>query len=297
MNRDPWASYWTASGAAQPSVCLPEGGQRIGVVLDRIWRDFAAELPRRARVLDLATGNGIVLQRLISIRRDLKPVGIDSSPVLPAAPRGIRLMPATSMEDLPFPDRSFDGIASQFGIEYGDTARIATEVARIAKRDARIRFVLHHNESPVVSHNLARREALVWAARESGLLERALRLASARRTAPIPTPPSFRSVLEEARRRFPTQPVATEFAAAVAQSLDGISAPNESIRALEALKARSDDEAGRIDALTRAVCDAQRIARIVAEFRGAGLRVAEPSPLCEQAGASPFAWLLGGRAG
>ena len=298
MNRDPWASYWSQLGPAQTSVCLPEGGQGIDSVLDRIWREFAAMLPRGARVLDLATGNGIVLQRLRSARKDLQAAGVDSSPVLPPAPPGIRLMPGKAMEALPFADRSFDAITSQFGIEYGDTRRIAAEVARTATRGALLRFVVHHHDSAVVSHNLGRREALVWAARESGLLERALRLSAARRTAPIPTPPSFRSALEEARRLFPGQPVAVEFAAAIAQCLDGAGpagpVADESIGSLQTLKARSDDEIGRIDALTKAARDGEGIARIVEDFGEAGLPVTEPRLLCERNDPRPFAWLLDG---
>ena len=294
MSRDPWASYWSGGGDSGESACLPGGGQGAGSVLDGLWREFARLLPRRARVLDLATGSGIVLRKLLSARSDLKLTGVDTSPVLPPAPSGIRLLTATGMEKLPFPDRGIDAVTSQFGVEYGDTARIAAEVMRVVTPGASLRFVIHHDRSLIVFHNLARREALAWAARESGLLDKARRLTEARRRAAIPTPRSFHAAVEEGRRRYPGQTVAAEFATAVVRTLDaGFGRPSaEAIATLEALAAQSDDEIGRIDALRKAACGRGEIERIVSEFGGAGLSMMDPRPLAEQPADRPFAWLL-----
>ena len=297
MKRDPWVSYWSRGPACGENVCLPNAEAGIGAVLDSAWRDFARRLPKRARILDLATGNGIVLQRLLAARRDLKLTGVDASAVLPPSPEPIRLIPATPMEELPFGDRSFEAVTSQFGVEYGDTALVASEVGRILCPGGLLCFVLHHRQSPIVSYNLARLDALAWAARESGLLERALRLAAVRRTAAMPTPDSFRVAVEEARRRYPAQPVAAEFAAAIVQTLDmgQRHEPVETIEVLSTLQARSEDEIGRLEALERAACDGDRISAVARALAAAGLTIEPARALTDPQSGAPLAWVLEGR--
>jgi hypothetical protein len=88
--------------------------------------------------------------------------------------------------------------------------------------------------------------------------------------------------------------VAAEFATAVVRTLDAGAGrrPAEAIAALNALRAQSDDEIGRIDALEKAACGHAEIDRIAVAFRHAGLSMMEPVPLAEKDSNFPFAWLL-----
>lgn len=292
-----WGDFWR--GEAGREGCLPHALQRIDAAQQACWAEFAPMLPQGARVLDLATGNGVVLRRLAAARPDLKLTGVDSAAGLPPAPRGIVLKAGVAMERLPFPDAGFAAVTSQFGIEYGDVPEIAREIARVLRPGGRLRAAIHHSDSPILAHNRSRRDALVWAAGTSRYLDRARSLAAARRLSPLPTPDSFREAPAEARARFPDQAVAEEFVTALLQTLEmGRQAPwQETMEVLARLEERAANELARIDSLERAVRDEEGIAGIAAELRAAGVETAPPALLREAGPVPPFAWLLDGRRG
>lgn len=293
QDREAWGSFWqTPQGG---SGCLPEGLRRIDDAQRRCWEEFAIGLPRGARVLDLATGNGAVLRRFAGVRPDLKLTGVDSAPTLPAAPHGIALKPNVAIEDLPFADGAFAAVTSQFGIEYGEIGPVAAEIGRVLRPGGRFRAIVHHAESPVLVHNRSRREGLHWAL-ESGWLAKARAFAQARQMGPLPTPPAFREAPGEARRRFPGQPVAEEFVTAILQTLElGRRAPpRETIEVLGTLEARARNEMARIASLERSVCDEARIGAIGAALEASGVGTRAPGLLHEAGSARPFAWLVDG---
>ena len=196
------------------------------------------------------------------------------------------------MERLPFPADRFDAVTSQFGVEYGDTGVIADEVGRVVKPGAAVRFILHHRHGAIVEHNRARRAALSWALEDSGLLDRARKLAGARLAARLPTPAWFRSCIDDAARRFPGQSSGVEFARAVAQTLDLGAArpPRETLEVLAELGARAQAEIGRLIALETAACDERRCEQIGEQLAAAGLQPSTPRIL--YAAADPIAWVL-----
>ena len=57
---------------------------------------------------------------------------------------GIELTGNTDLSKLPFPDALFDGVTSQFGIEYADLAAATREAIRVLVPGGRGHFVLHH---------------------------------------------------------------------------------------------------------------------------------------------------------
>ena len=292
-----WTDYWASAGpGSQGGGCLPKAMQQVEASLARGWREAARSLRRGARVIDLATGDGVVLRAMRAERADLKLIGVDSATVLPPAPRGVSLRSGVRMEKLPFADNHAELVTSQFGYEYGDTARIAGEVVRLLKPSGGLRFVLHHSASPIVAHNLERRRALAWAAVENGLIGKARALATARSRVDIPTPPAFGAAVAEAKRLFPTQDVATEFATAVWQAVElgRRSPPAETLRALSVLEGKAANEMARIDALGGAASDEYRIAGIARELAAAGVRIDEPTTLGENGAGRPLAWLLVG---
>jgi SAM-dependent methyltransferase len=293
---DPWADYWRRAEAAQGSACLPEAGATLAPLLEECWRSFALMLPRRGRLLDLATGGGAVPAMLRAAAPALELVGVDQAPDLPKRP-GMQLKGGVAIERLPFPDRRFDAVTSQFGIEYGDAERAAAEAARVLRAGGRLRFLLHHAQGPVVAHNRARGAAIDWAVRGSGLFAKARALAAARGAMPtLPTPPAFAEAVGEAARLFPGQSAAAEIAEALRRTLEMGRGrpPAETLEVLGELERRAGSELGRIEALLAAACTPERVAALRACLEGCRLEVDAPATL-GAAGAPPFAWRVDAR--
>ena len=291
-----WSDFWSNGGAGPESGCLPKGLRGIDTVQRAVWSGIARRLRPGAKVLDLATGDGAVLGKLRAARTDLKLLGVDSAARLPPAPRGVTLRAGVAMEALPVGDGSFDLVTSQFGYEYGDRDAIAREVARVLLPRGRYAFIVHNADGPIVAHNLARRSGLGWAVVDSGLLAQAEALVRARRVAPLPTPARFRQAPLEARRLFPGQSVAEEFATAILQTLElgRVRPAAESLEALDELQRRGRNEMARIDALCAAACSAADIAAINAGLQGFGLAPEQTSQLYEPGSEIAFAWCVQG---
>jgi SAM-dependent methyltransferase len=295
-SREAWGRFWADGGAGPESGCLPNALKAMDSVEREVWQGFAKRLAKGARVLDLATGDGLVLGKMKAGRPDLKLTGVDSSPVLPLGRHGIKLRAGIDMEQLPFADRSFDAVTSQFGFEYGEWQRAAAEVSRVLKPGGKLQFVVHYRDGPIVAHNLPLGEALEWAVREAGYLEKARALVRARAKARLPTPPLFRSAPADARRRFPGQPVAEEFLTAVLQTLvlSYNAPPAEALEVLQQLEDRAANQLGRIESLMGAACDSDEVERLVGHLAEAGLEIATPRTISEGPNTAPFAWLLSG---
>lgn len=297
-DREAWGRFWEAAHGKSGSGCLPNALEQIDAAQSSFWHDFARRLPKRARVLDLATGDGVVLGKMFRARPDLRLIGADSSPSLPPSPRQFTLKAGVPMERLTFSTDSFDAITSQFGFEYGDTAAASVEVARVLKPGGALGFVVHHRSGPILAHNLPRRQALLWATSKGGYLPKARALVAARAKFPIPTPTPFHRAPSEARGLFPGQSVAVEFVTAILQTLvlsEGKSA-REALKVLEALEDKAANEIARISSLDRSARDEQQIARVLNQLRSAGLEIMPPRELWDEKSGLPFAWAITGAA-
>ena len=150
-----WNEFWTLDkGSGQDGGCLPAGYQGINGAQSAAWTAFAKSLPKNGRVLDLATGDGRVMAWLLSTRRDLKISGCDMAPQLPQPPRGTKVKGGVHMEALPYPDNQFSCITSQFGFEYGDTAKAAVEAARVLRDDGVLAILTHRQDGPILALSL-----------------------------------------------------------------------------------------------------------------------------------------------
>lgn len=287
--RDAWGGFWQDEPSAAGGATLANLPRPLQERLDAPWRDFARTLPAKAKVLDLATGGGIVLDLLRRQRRDLGLIGVDTASNLPKRP-GMTLKGGVSTEHLPFADDSFGGITSRFGIEYGALEKGGSEAGRVLRTGGRLCLLIHHNKSEVIRHNRARREALHWASRESGWTEKALNIARARRTMVMPTPPAFRTASAEAATRFPDQSAAWEFLTGLNQLMEA-GAPESVIRQLAA---RADGELARLDALMAAACDVSRLTQLTSSLENAGITL-EPQRTIDEPNNTPIAWLIEGR--
>jgi hypothetical protein len=64
------------------------------------------------------------------------------------------------MEALPFPERRFGAVVSQFGYEYSQTGASAREIARVLAAGARLSFLVHHADSAIVAATCSRLNAI-----------------------------------------------------------------------------------------------------------------------------------------
>ena len=114
---------------------------RVGAVLsfgqDPRWRRFlVSRVPERGRVLDVATGTGLVAQELL--RRGHEVTGVDLSPDMLAVARlrfGDRVeLVEASAEELPFAEASFDHLTVTYLLRYVvDPGATMAELARVVR--------------------------------------------------------------------------------------------------------------------------------------------------------------------
>ncbi|MFQ5940256.1 MAG: class I SAM-dependent methyltransferase [Nitrososphaerales archaeon] len=117
----------------------------------------AAKLREGDRVLDIATGTGIVaIEALKKIGESGKVVGIDiSSGALKIAKKelnnshNVELLQMDA-EDLKFPDQSFDVALSQFALFFfPDTQKALAEIKRVLVKNGRVAVSVHGSEENV----------------------------------------------------------------------------------------------------------------------------------------------------
>jgi SAM-dependent methyltransferase len=295
MSSEAWSDFWKSDQAEAGCGALASRWDTIQTAQKAVWQDFARSLRKAARVLDLATGNGIVMGWLISARRDLKPIGVDLAPRLPAPPKGCRSMSKVAMEALPFQDESYDAAVSQFGVEYGDLPRVLTELARVLKVGGKAGLIMHRLAGPIMQHNRIRRDGLRWALHDKDVIGKA-RAGLALRRLGVAVPPIVAVCPTEARAHFGSGSAAWELCEAVVQTLT-LGRHESDLNLLETLKtleAKARNEIARIDSLEGACEAAADLNRLKNLFARNGLRLDKHLKLHHGPGSDAFAdaWLL-----
>lgn len=154
-----WQDFWKSGRVAS---CVPrEGANRAE--LDAWWREFFAACPDGSRILDIATGNGIVLRLAAALAsesaRRFELTGVDLAPIDPnrdvaeSPLAAARFLGGTPAERLPFDAGDFDVVVSQYGLEYADLERALAEATRVAAPGARLNWLAHSPDSLVVRQN------------------------------------------------------------------------------------------------------------------------------------------------
>ena len=140
-----WDAYWQDSRVYSAG---PDAFPEIEMALDTNWSQVVESLNDKSRVLDLACGNGAVglsmMRAARQMGKSISVVGVDAAAIDP--PRyvtrhkdllsKIEFHPRTLIEELPFSDGEFDGVFSQFGIEYADIRLAVSELGRVLKPGA-----------------------------------------------------------------------------------------------------------------------------------------------------------------
>jgi SAM-dependent methyltransferase len=160
-----WVDYWKADCAAS---CEPENPATARAIA-LLWQGWFAGFPDGTRILDVATGNGIVLAHAAAAaraqHRRFSLTGIDQADIDPPRYlrnldpdlRTARFIGSVAAEALPFADGSFDLVASQYGLEYADLERALDEVARVLVNGGRLVWLAHSASSEIVRQH--RRQA------------------------------------------------------------------------------------------------------------------------------------------
>jgi SAM-dependent methyltransferase len=171
-----WDEYWSADRQAS---CVPENPELARTIAAFWIAQFAACGPE-ARILDVGTGNGIVLAYAAEAARRrghrFSLTGVDLAAIDPARfvpGLAAQLSAATfrggvAAEQLPFADGSFDLVCSQYGLEYADLPRALAEAGRVLAPGGRLLWLGHHVVSDVVVQNTAHRAQLDYLLADGG---------------------------------------------------------------------------------------------------------------------------------
>lgn len=249
-----WGEFWADGARAEGGGCLPDGAQVVERAQQRTWTEFAERIPGKARILDIATGDGRVMAWLKSVRPNARLVGVDRAASLPKPPAGTKIKAGVVMEQLPFADGSFQVVVSQFGFEYGDIVAAAREAARVLQPGGWLALMTHRADGPILAHNTARREQMVWVLDEQELPALAKRSLAMRAAGVQTVPPKIAAAPTDAARRFGQGSVAWEISEAIRQSLElgRKDAPANVAALIDSITAKARNEMGRIDSLARA---------------------------------------------
>lgn len=161
LSSEQWSDFWRAGSITTFMGRFADNYD--GIVLE-FWRKIFDALPRAARIVDLATGNG-ALALLASQYSEARGVefevtGVDfaatdpkqmlrSRDIGPAFNR-IRFLPSTRIEQTGLPDGTFDLVCSQFGFEYAEGRAAVAEAVRLMAGDKAIFAAMMHREDSAI---------------------------------------------------------------------------------------------------------------------------------------------------
>jgi len=153
---DAWTAFWADP---EQSRCAA-GAPAIWQALATHWVSLSRSLAQGTPVLDLGCGAGVVGRLLVGARPDLRVTGVDSAKIPSAKHSQLELLSHTKMEFLPFQERRFGAMVSQFGYEYSRIEATTREIARVLAPGARISFLVHHADSAIVASTRARLDVI-----------------------------------------------------------------------------------------------------------------------------------------
>ncbi|MCY7338837.1 MAG: class I SAM-dependent methyltransferase [Sphingomonas bacterium] len=269
-----WTDFWRKGGGG----CLPSGSPALYRLFEDQWAEFAVGLRAGARVLDLATGDGIVLTWMRTARDDLDLVGVDLADPLPPAPLGVRMIAGVAIEDLPFAGGTFDAVVSQFGFEYGDLPRSALEAARTLRAKGLAALITHAADGPLVAHNRARASSLHWVTGDAGPLVLLRDLLDRNRI--VEARQMLSQARDSAKARFGQQSPAWEICESIIRQgamRDGVRAPLRGF--IGDLERRGLNELERLSALDEAAAAVAAPGALKKAMATAGLRQTVTRPL------------------
>ena len=186
QKNNPWTDYWKTGASIS---CVASPGMEAH--LTSLWNKYVDELGDDLRILDLATGNGIVALTCESRARvrkinlqidavDAANINPDKTTKNPGQPISqVRFQGDIQLESLPFSDDSFSGVVSQFGFEYANEAQTIPEISRVLAPGGQLRLIIHAKDGAVSQDINNRVQRLHSVLAENGPLSLVLALARA----------------------------------------------------------------------------------------------------------------------
>lgn len=162
-----WELFWADAGLHGCTACFPDSARSS---LEAQWRRYFRALEGTS-VLDIGTGRGAVLAYAASILGSDSQVtltGVDLTQSLPVAPSWMRFRGGVDAASLPFFNRSFDHVTSQFGIEYSNFEAALTEAARVCARS--MKMLVHAADGVITRQNGLQAEQVDWLLDDLGFM-------------------------------------------------------------------------------------------------------------------------------
>lgn len=311
-----WDSYWRDSRLHSFGAENPE----VEAALDSHWAQVAAQLPETASILDLACGNGAAALALgkaaYQVGKGFAIAGIDAANIDPARYairhgellRTIQFHANTRMEELPFQNDAFDAVISQYGIEYGDLAKTAWEVARVLKPKGYVSILALPASSTVLESAKTRMKQSQHVLTQTKLFDVALAVAQALHLVESTGEgrdtkeylDRFNGEVERTMARFAKGD--SDMVIAVIVALQKIITDRRSIdiahqlAGINALKKRVSDHVARTEAMTRAALGDAGINGLKRRLTEAGIVIQESKPVSVGEHGT-VAWRVSGRKG
>jgi SAM-dependent methyltransferase len=119
-----------------------------------VWEKFFSTFDAGSKLLDLATGAGhvvrLAIEAAIRLKRNYEVHGVDLADIASLQRAGVEGVAGAAqfhgkidLNALPFENDVFDGVTSQFGIEYADRDVAIAEAVRVLRRGGRGIFLMH----------------------------------------------------------------------------------------------------------------------------------------------------------
>jgi ubiquinone/menaquinone biosynthesis C-methylase UbiE len=313
-------SHWDAFWRSRDKAAIRDHAGLRDLAPAEFWQQFfTRELSagRRARLIDIGSGNGAVTAIAVAAAAangaQLDACCIDCSSAALAELR-MRFPQVTCVacdaRGLPYPDRSFDVVVSQFGIEYGGEPAF-TEAARLVAEGGVLAAIVHSVAS-ALHHECAENLAAARAVSQSQLV------ASARDAFSAGFDLLARRISASEFQRFDTRlAVAVEatkrilhdmrpgalsgFLANLLRDLgymyDRIRnyAPDKVFAWLDVMAGELVAYEGRMASMTECALDDEAIARVADKLSAAGFAVDPPRTLSLKQSGKPGGWILSAR--
>ncbi len=157
-----WDNYWKRG---ELHSCISAHSKENQSKINDFWLKVYSDFSDDMTLLDIGTGNGLLPSLAVTSANDREYSweihGVDLADINPAhdVPSAKELLDQINFqgriaaEDLPFEDRYFDLVTSQYAIEYSDMARSIAEISRVLKAGGHFCAVLHSDASLVVVQN------------------------------------------------------------------------------------------------------------------------------------------------
>lgn len=302
-----WDRYWQFDRIAS---CFDDAGaHNYDEVVSGGWRDFFGSLPAGSAILDLCTGNGAIAimaaEASARLGRGFAVTAVDRAAIDPRryvtrhreALAAIDFRPGTDAAALPFAERSFGAVVSQYGIEYTDLPRSAAELARVVAPEGRVRLVVHAAEGKVAEVSrraIAEADFMLDEVRLSDAARACfVATAAAERTSPGSPEArteararltAFEGALRQVGERIPAAADPANLRNAGATLLDafnrrGTLALEELIAVADRVKIENEAHRGRLAALVASALSAEQAGDLATRLRGHGAATAATAPL------------------